>query len=243
MERPVSFSAEDIRDEKVKVLRSIPPIERADTLLGQYVAANGKPGYLDDDTVPKNSKCPTFAALVLWIHTPRWEGVPFILKAGKALNEAKVEVRVQYKDVTQGIFKDIARNELVMRIQPSEAIYLKFNARAPGLYCRAVPTEMDLTYKRRFADSRIPEAYEALILDALHGDKSNFVRDDELDAAWKIFTPILHWIEGKDGQAPRPSPYPYGSRGPKELNDFVAKYGYKRANTEYSWPVTNVANL
>jgi glucose-6-phosphate 1-dehydrogenase len=162
-------------------------------------------------------------------------------------------VRVQYKDVTQGIFKDIARNELVMRIQPSEAIYLKFNARAPGLYCRAVPTEMDLTYKRRFADSKIPEAYEALILDALHGDKSNFVRDDELDAAWKvriscarsasalyisplntvqIFTPILHWIEGKDGQAPRPVPYPYGSRGPKELNDFVAKYGYKRANTD-----------
>jgi glucose-6-phosphate 1-dehydrogenase len=68
---------------QVKVLRSIPPIEKADTLLGQYVAANGKPGYLDDDTVPKNSKCPTFAALVLWIHTPRWEGVPFILKAGK----------------------------------------------------------------------------------------------------------------------------------------------------------------
>lgn len=100
MERPVSFSAEDIRDEKVsilvprmrvrrshrpqvKVLRAIPPIERSDTLLGQYVAANGKPGYLDDDTVPHNSVCPTFAATTLWIHNPRWEGVPFILKAGK----------------------------------------------------------------------------------------------------------------------------------------------------------------
>ena len=83
MERPVSFSAEDIRDEKVKVLRSIPPIERDDILLGQYVAANGKPGYLDDETVPPNSVCPTFAATTLWIHNPRWEGVPFILKAGK----------------------------------------------------------------------------------------------------------------------------------------------------------------
>jgi len=93
---------------------------------------------------------------------------------------------VQFKDVTQGIFKDIARNELVFRIQPSEAIYLKFNAKTPGLYSRAMPTEMDLTYKRRFSEQRIPEAYEALILDCLKGDKSNFVRDDELDVAWKV---------------------------------------------------------
>ncbi|KAG8821514.1 Glucose-6-phosphate 1-dehydrogenase [Serendipita sp. 401] len=243
MERPVSFDAEDIRNEKVKVLKAIPPVSKEDVLLGQYVSANGKPGYLDDDTVPPNSNCPTFAAVVLWIHNERWEGVPFILKAGKALNEAKVEVRVQYKDVTQGVFRDIARNELVMRIQPSEAIYLKFNAKTPGLYSRAMPTEMDLTYKRRFADTKIPEAYEALILDALHGDKSNFVRDDELDVAWKIFTPILHWIEGKSGQPPRPKPYPYGSRGPKELDEFIGKFGYKRGKSDYSWPVTNVSNL
>ncbi|KAG8774823.1 Glucose-6-phosphate 1-dehydrogenase [Serendipita sp. 398] len=229
--------------EMVKVLKAIPPVSKEDVLLGQYVSANGKPGYLDDDTVPPNSNCPTFAAVVLWIHNERWEGVPFILKAGKALNEAKVEVRVQYKDVTQGVFRDIARNELVMRIQPSEAIYLKFNAKTPGLYSRAMPTEMDLTYKRRFADTKIPEAYEALILDALHGDKSNFVRDDELDVAWKIFTPILHWIEGKSGQPPRPKPYPYGSRGPKELDEFIGKFGYKRGKSDYSWPVTNVSNL
>ncbi|KAF7352776.1 Glucose-6-phosphate 1-dehydrogenase [Mycena venus] len=220
MERPVSFSAEDIRDEKVKVLRSIPPITKEDTLLGQYVAANGKPGYLDDETVPPNSVCPTFA-----------------------LNEAKVEVRIQFKDVTQGIFKDIARNELVIRIQPSEAVYLKMNAKTPGLYTRAMPTEMDLTYKRRFTDAKIPEAYEALILDALKGDHSNFVRHDELDVAWKIFTPILHWIDGKNGQRPRPVPYPYGSRGPKELDPFIQKYGFKRANDSYVWPVTNLASL
>ena len=146
--------------------------------------------------------------------------------------------------MTQGIFKDIARNELVLRIQPSEAIYLKLNSKTPGLYTRAIPTEMDLTYKRRFAETQIPEAYEALILDALKGDHSNFVRDDELDGAWKvdnsfpasistevkqIFTPILHWIDGKDGTPPKPVPYPYGSRGPKELDKFVSKYGYKRA--------------
>ncbi|KAH7105656.1 glucose-6-P dehydrogenase [Auriculariales sp. MPI-PUGE-AT-0066] len=244
MERPVSFSPEDVRDEKVKVLRAIPPVERADALLGQYVAANGKPGYLDDDTVPHNSTCPTFAALTLWINNPRWEGVPFILKAGKALNEGKVEIRIQYKDVTQGIFKDIGRNELVIRIQPNEAIYLKLNNKMPGLYTRTLPIEMDLTYKRRFADSKIPEAYESLILDALHGDASNFVRDDELEVAWKIFTPLLHWIEGKQGPSPRPVPYPYGSRGPKELDAFNQKYGFKRVdNSGYSWPVTNLSQL
>ncbi|KAF8592331.1 glucose-6-P dehydrogenase [Ramaria rubella] len=243
MERPVSFSAEDIRDEKVKVLRAIPPIAREDALLGQYVSANGKPGYLDDDTVPRNSVCPTYAALTLWINNPRWEGVPFILKAGKALNEAKVEIRVQFKDVTQGIFKDIARNELVIRIQPSEAVYLKLNTKTPGLYTRVLPTEMDLTYKKRFSDTKIPEAYEALILDALKGDHSNFVRDDELDVAWKIFTPILHWIDGKNGPPPRPVPYPYGSRGPKEQEAFITKYGFRRTDESYVWPVTNLSSL
>jgi len=244
MERPVSFAAEDIRDEKVKVLRSIPPIDRADTLLGQYVSANGKPGYLDDDTVPPGSVCPTFAATTLWIHNPRWEGVPFILKAGKALNESKVEVRIQFKDVTQGIFKDIARNELVFRIQPSEAIYLKLNSKTPGLQTRAIPTEMDLTYKRRFTESKIPEAYEALIIDVIRGDHSNFVRHDELDVAWKIFTPILHWIDGLNGPRPRPVPYPYGSRGPKELDEFINKYGFKRIDKDaYTWPTTDLSFL
>jgi glucose-6-phosphate 1-dehydrogenase len=243
MERPVSFAPEDIRDEKVKVLRAISQISKEDTLLGQYVSANGKPGYLDDDTVPPNSTCPTFAATTLWIHNPRWEGVPFILKAGKALNEAKVEVRIQFKDISKGLFDDVSRNELVLRIQPSEAVYLKMNTKAPGLSTRALPTEMDLTYKRRFSDDKIPEAYETLILDALKGDHSNFVRHDELDVAWKIFTPILHWIDGKDGPPPRPEPYPYGSRGPKELDAFIGKYGYKRTNVDYSWPVTNLASL
>jgi glucose-6-phosphate 1-dehydrogenase len=103
-----------------------------------------------------------------------------------ALDEAKVEIRVQFKDVTQGIFKNIDRNELVFRIQPSEAVYLKVNAKSPGLQTRAIPTELDLTFKQRFEEVDIPEAYEALILDCLRGDHSNFVRHDELDVAWKV---------------------------------------------------------
>ncbi|POV94571.1 hypothetical protein PSTT_16773 [Puccinia striiformis] len=232
MERPVSFSAEDIRDEKVKILRFIPPIQREHALLGQYTATGDKPGYLDDDTVPKGSICPTFAALVLYINSPRWEGVPFVLRAGKALNEQKTEIRIQYKDVTQGIFKDIARNELVIRVQPGEAVYLKMNAKTPGLAMKSVSTEMDLTYKRRFSDLKIPEAYEALILDAIKGDRSNFVRDDELEIAWKIFTPLLHYI---DQEKPKPEPYSYGSRGPESLDEFITKNaGYKRFTQGYN---------
>jgi glucose-6-phosphate 1-dehydrogenase len=167
-----------------------------------------------------------------------------------ALNDAKVEVRIQFKDVTQGIFKDIARNELVLRIQPSESVYLKMNNKLPGLITRAIPAELDMTYKRRFTETRIPEAYEALILDALKGDHSNFVRDDELFAAWKvcyvkldivrdsclltaqIFTPILHWIDGQNGPGPKLEQYPYGSRGPKQLDAFIGKYGYKRVQQD-----------
>ncbi|KAK8854732.1 glucose-6-phosphate dehydrogenase [Kwoniella newhampshirensis] len=153
-----------IRDVCQNLLRCIPPIERKDVLLGQYVGNGDKPGYLEDDTVPKGSVCPTFAAMTLWVNNPRWEGVPFIMKAGK-----------------------------------DEAVYLKMNSKLPGFVTRAVPTELDLTYKKRFTDFSIPQAYEALILDAFKGDHSNFVRDDELDVAWKIFTPILHWIDGKAG--------------------------------------------
>ncbi|KAE8231191.1 hypothetical protein CF326_g3796 [Tilletia indica] len=243
MERPVSFSSEDIRDEKVKVLRFVPPIKKEDVLLGQYTKSEDgeKPGYKDDESVPKDSNCPTFAALTLWVNSPRWEGVPFILKAGKALDEAKVEIRVQYKDVTQGIFSDIARNELVIRIQPNEAVYVKVNAKTPGLSFDPLPAELDLTYKERFSDARIPEAYEALILDALHGDHSNFVRIDELFQSWKIFDGILHAI---DAGEIKPEPYVYGSRGPEKLDEFIARFGYKRRQVDaYEWPKTNVKKV
>jgi len=125
-----------------------------------------------------------------------------------ALNEQKTEVRIQFKDVTSGIFKDIPRNELVIRVQPNESVYLKMNSKLPGLSMQTVATEMDLTYRRRFSDLKIPEAYESLILDALKGDHSNFVRDDELDASWRIFTPLLHYLD--DNKEIIPMGYPYG---------------------------------
>lgn len=200
---------------QVRVLRAIPPIDPKDVIIGQYVGDGDKPGYLDDDTVPKDSRCPTFAAIALFIKNERWDGVPFILKAGKgtspkphslrrhalradlivALNEQKTEIRIQFNDVTSGIFKDIPRNELVIRVQPNEAVYIKMNTKLPGLTMRTATTELDLTYRRRFSDLNIPEAYEALLLDAFKGDHSNFVRDDELDASWRVFTPLLHYLD------------------------------------------------
>ncbi|MCO5589538.1 hypothetical protein L7F22_043506 [Adiantum nelumboides] len=240
MEKPKSFSAEHIRDAKVEVLKSVPPIKESDVLLGQYTAAKGKPGYKDDDTVPKDSNCPTFAALTLWVNNKRWEGVPFIMKAGKALNEGKVEIRVQFKEDKNKLFDNAQRNELVWRVQPQEAIYEKICTKVPGLQMGTIPTDLDLTYKDRFSDFRLPEAYEALILDALSGDHSNFVRDDELDVSWKIFTPILHAID--DGKL-KPESYEYGSRGPSGLDAFIEKYGFKRADDGYDWPKTNVAKV
>lgn len=125
-----------------------------------------------------------------------------------ALNEQKTEIRIQFKDVTSGIFKDIPRNELVIRVQPNESVYIKMNSKLPGLSMQTAVTELDLTYRRRFSDLIIPEAYEALILDALKGDHSNFVRDDELDASWRIFTPLLHYLD--DNKEIIPMEYPYG---------------------------------
>jgi len=234
MERPLSLSAEDVRDEKVRVLRCIPPVKLEDTLLGQYTKSEdgSKPGYLDDKTVPPGSTCPSFAACTLWINNERWEGVPFILKCGKALNEQKTEIRVQFQDVPGNVFKHASRNELVIRVQPNEAVYMKMTNKLPGLSMDTVISELDLTYNRRFSDLKIPDAYEALILDVLKGDHSNFVRDDELDAAWKIFTPILHKI---DSEKIAPQPYAYGTRGPPGIEEFVSNYGFKRAQ-DYNWP-------
>lgn len=238
MDEMESLTPEAIRDAKVNLLRSVRPISTDEVLLGQYAAANGKPGYKDDDTVPKDSNTPTFAALTLHIDNDRWRDVPFIMKAGKALDEAKVEIRVQFRDVEKKLEK-IERNELVLRIQPNEALYLIINAKLPGMTSMTVPVELDLTYHSRFEHAYIPEAYEALILDCLRDEHANFVRDDELIASWKIFTPLLHAIDR--GQVPC-VPYPYGSHGPAQLPEFIRKFGYKPIDN-YKWPKTSVKDL
>lgn len=240
MERPVLFDPEAVRDEKVKVLKAFGDLDFSDLLLGQYGKSEdgSKPGYLDDETVQPDSKCVTYAAIGLQIQNERWDGVPFVMRAGKALDESKVEIRVQFKQVAKGIFKEIHRNELVMRVQPDEAVYLKINSKIPGISTETLLTELDLTYSKRYSeDFWIPEAYEALIRDCYLGNHANFVRDDELDVSWKLFTPLLNYIESAD--APAPEIYAYGSKGPRGLRPFMAKHGYVFADDgSYQWPLT-----
>lgn len=244
IERPVSFDPESVRDEKVKVLKAFAPIDLDDIILGQYDKSEdgSKPSYLDDATVDKNSKAATYAAIPIQIKNERWEGVPIIMRAGKALNEGKVDVRIQYKPVASGMFDSIPPNELVLRIQPNEAVYIKFNSKVPGLSTETTLTDLDLTYKNRYENFWIPEAYESLIRDALHGDHSNFVRDDELDVSWKLFTPLLEHIESPTG--PTPVKYPYGSRGPAHLHEYLEKHGYIFSGQDtYHWPVTRAQDF
>uniref|UniRef100_A0A914VKB9 Glucose-6-phosphate 1-dehydrogenase n=1 Tax=Plectus sambesii TaxID=2011161 RepID=A0A914VKB9_9BILA len=239
MEKPASLNAEDIRDEKVKVLKSIRPVRVDDVVLGQYVGdPNGKDedarqGYLDDPTVPKGSTTATYALAVLNVNNERWDGVPFFLRCGKALNERKAEVRVQFREVPGDIYPSgaLKRTELVIRVQPNEAVYIKLMTKRPGMGFDVEETELDLSYNSRYTDVRLPDAYERLILEVFCGSQINFVRTDELDYAWKIFTPLLDQIEKE--KIP-PIEYVYGSRGPREGDELMQKHGFVFTGT-YKW--------
>uniref|UniRef100_A0A1J3GWU0 Glucose-6-phosphate 1-dehydrogenase n=3 Tax=Noccaea caerulescens TaxID=107243 RepID=A0A1J3GWU0_NOCCA len=231
METPVSLDAEDIRNEKVKVLRSMRPIQVDDVVIGQYKSHTKGgvtyPGYTDDKTVPKDSLTPTFAAAALFIDNARWDGVPFLMKAGKALHTRRAEIRVQFRHVPGNLYNrstgcdlDKATNELVIRVQPDEAIYLKINNKVPGLGMRLDRSNLNLLYSARYS-KEIPDAYERLLLDAIEGERRLFIRSDELDAAWSLFTPLLKEIEEKKRI---PEYYPYGSRGPIGAHYLAAKH-------------------
>ena len=161
---------------------------------------------------------------------------------GKALNEKKAEIRIQFRDAPGGMFDDeireddnnrkLARDELVMRVQPNEAVYLKLNTKRPGEMGFSIEeTELDLTYGDRYKGVKLPDAYERLILDVFMGSKINFVRSDELEEAWRIVDPILADIEKK--QIPV-IPYQFGSNGIREAFDVAVKHGYVFRGT-YVW--------
>ncbi|KAJ9176146.1 hypothetical protein P3X46_011489 [Hevea brasiliensis] len=234
METPVSLDAEDIRNEKVKVLRSMRPIRLEDVVIGQYKShikgGITYPAYTDDKTVPKDSLTPTFAAAALFIDNARWDGVPFLMKAGKALHSKRAEIRVQFRHVPGNLYNrnfgtdlDRATNELVIRVQPDEAIYLKINNKVPGLGMRLDCSNLNLHYAARYS-KEIPDAYERLLLDAIEGERRLFIRSDELDAAWSLFTPVLKELEEKKII---PEYYPYGSRGPVGAHYLAARYNVK----------------
>ncbi|KAE8730286.1 Glucose-6-phosphate 1-dehydrogenase [Hibiscus syriacus] len=234
METPVSLDAEDIRNEKVKVLRSMRPLRLEDVVVGQYKSHSRGgvtyPSYTDDKTVPKDSLTPTFAAAALFIDNARWDGVPFLMKAGKALHSRRAEIRVQFRHVPGNLYNrnfgpdlDCATNELVIRVQPGEAIFLKINNKVPGLGMRLDRSNLNLHYAARYS-KEIPDAYERLLLDAIEGERRLFIRSDELDAAWALFTPVLAELEEKKII---PESYPYGSRGPVGAHYLAARHNVR----------------
>ncbi|XP_043426354.1 glucose-6-phosphate 1-dehydrogenase isoform X2 [Prionailurus bengalensis] len=237
MEKPASTDSDDVRDEKVKVLKCISEVQSENVVLGQYVGnpsgeGEATKGYLDDPTVPRGSVTATFAAVVLYVENERWEGVPFVLRCGKALNERKAEVRLQFRDVSGDIFQQqCKRNELVIRVQPNEAVYTKMMTKKPGMFFNPEESELDLTYGNRYKNVKLPDAYERLILDVFCGNQMHFVRSDELREAWRIFTPLLHEIER---EKPQPIPYVYGSRGPAEADELMKRVGFQYEGT-YKW--------
>jgi glucose-6-phosphate 1-dehydrogenase len=235
MEPPVSLDPEAIRDEKVKLLKAIQPLALGpggDVTRAQYAAGlvGGQqvPGYVQEEGVSPQSTTETFAALRLAINNWRWAGVPFYLRSGKRLARRVTEIAIQFKCPPGALFAgtgqfDLAANTLAFQIQPDEGSTVLLNAKIPGLETRTQPVKMHFRYATTFG-SNTPEAYERLVLDAMIGDGTLFIRGDETETSWKLITPILEdWQarqrEGLDG-------YPAGSWGPTSADALVAPRGH-----------------
>ena len=232
MEPPVAFSADDVRDEKVKVLHAIDPPTPDDldgvAVRAQYgpgsVAGEEVPGYLQEEGVPDDSRTETFAALRLEVDNWRWAGVPFYLRTGKRLARKVTEIAVRLRPVPHVAFEQagsvgVQPNQLILTVQPNEGVSLSLGAKIPGPRMRIRPVNMEFLYGTAFL-SQSPEAYERLILDAMRGDATLFTRDDEVEAQWRVCEPILEtWGRGSD-TVPQ---YEAGSGGPREADRVLLK--------------------
>jgi glucose-6-phosphate 1-dehydrogenase len=226
MEPPVSFSADDVRDEKVKVLHAIRPLEPHHAIRAQYTAgmAEGREvsGYLQEEGVPGGSHTETYAALRVDVDNWRWAGVPIYLRTGKRLARKVTEIAVTLQPVPHLAFEaegsiGVKPNQLVMTMQPNEGVSLSLGAKIPGTRLRIRPVNMEFLYGTAFL-SQSPEAYERLIMDAMRGDATLFTRDDEVEAQWRVIDPILErWLQS-DEQLPT---YPAGSQGPDEAGSLL----------------------
>jgi glucose-6-phosphate 1-dehydrogenase len=232
MEPPVTFDAGPVRDEKNKVMEAIRPIDPARVdevaMRGQYTAGfiNGRPvpGYRQEKGVAPSSRTETYAALKLHVDNWRWAGVPFFIRTGKRLPKRASEIVIRFHRTPHMIFRrsptGVEPNLLVIRIQPDEGIALTVTAKTPGPELKLGTVTMDFRYGEVFG-GQSPEAYERLLLDAIHGDATLYARGDWVEQAWKVLTPILEaW-----GAAGEPAPYEAGTWGPPEADQFIAREG------------------
>ena len=233
MEAPSRFSADTLRNEKVKILDAIPvpDFEHAcrDVSLGQYE------GYLKEPGVGPDSKTPTFAALRLQVENWRWRGVPFYLRSGKAMKSQFSEVVIQFHCPPHLMFpmppgEVLSCNRLTIRLQPNEGIRMTFQTKVPDRErVELRPSDLQFNFRDEYGDSAMPQAYERLLLDAIHGDAALFMRSDEIERAWAIVDPVVAASERPD--APQPETYPAGSFGPQCSTDMLARDGRSWQNS------------
>lgn len=232
MEPPVSLDADAVRDEKLKVLRSLRPLGLADiardTVRGQYTAGSSGgqavSGYLQEANVPANSHTETFVALRAHINNWRWAQVPFFLRTGKRMAERRSEIVIEFADLPFPLFGDAPRqmtNRLLIRLQPEEHVQLQMMAKEPGSGMRLRPVSLNLDLASALAGRRA-EAYERLLIDVVRGRLTHFMRRDELEAAWVWAEPILR---GWETLNERPKPYVAGSWGPAASSALMARDG------------------
>jgi len=244
MEPPPSLAAEDIRNEKVKLLKSIRPMTpeavAKNVVRGQYFAGtvndDSREGYRQEERVNPESNVETFVALKLFIDNWRWSGVPFYLRTGKNLPLRASEVRVQFRPTPNVLFAaqgnlDLHANALTLRLQPDEGIFLRFNGKVPGNSIETRPVRMHFDYDAEFG-AYTPEAYERLLLEAMAGDATLFIRRDEVETAWQIVDDIrIGW-----GGTPLSNRefYAAGTWGPVAADDLLEQDSHKWHNPKPS---------
>jgi glucose-6-phosphate 1-dehydrogenase len=245
METPVNFNADEVRNRKVDVLNAMrrfsPEDVRMSAVRGQYAKGwmEGKevPGYREEPKVDPNSNTETFAAIKFFVDNWRWQGVPFYLRTGKRLHQQSSVISIQFKDVPHKIFPTEAaeswtQNRLIISIQPEMSIRLQVQAKRPGLDMVLNTVDMVFDYKGTYT-SQAPEAYETLLLDAMLGDQTLFMRGDQIEAAWDLIMPILStWTNKKSLNFPN---YAAGAWGPESAEALIARDGF----TWFSLPLQN----
>ncbi len=233
MEPPISFGADALRREKIKVWKAIQPINVEDTVRGQYGPGkvNGVEvkGYRQEDRVDPKSSTETYAALRLTIENWRWAGVPFYIRAGKRLAKRSTEIAIQFKQPPQLLFKDLSGscsdiqpNIISMRIQPDEGISLRFGAKVPSPNMEVCPVIMNFNYAEAFGKNSA-NGYERLLLDAMIGDGTLFAHREGVEATWSLLTPLLQqWADWKPTGFPN---YAAGTWGPKAADELLRRDG------------------